>query len=136
MHEDCGVFGIKSRTEKPLAHMVYYGLYTLQHRGQESAGIVVNSNKEFYSHKDLGLVSDVFSEDVLEKMPFGNIAIGHVRYGTTGGTLRVNCQPIEVHHHKGNLTLSHNGNLSMRTSFIKSLRSPVQSFIPRAIRRS
>lgn len=121
MEEKCGVFGIKSKTEKPLARTVYYGLYALQHRGQESAGIVVNHDREFYSHKDLGLVSDVFSQETLDKLPQGNIAIGHVRYGTTGGTLRVNCQPIEVHHHKGNLALAHNGNLSNAAKLHKEL---------------
>ncbi len=121
MEEKCGVFGIKSRAEKALANTVYYGLYALQHRGQESAGIVVNHDREFYSHKDLGLVSDVFSKEILDKLPKGNIAIGHVRYGTTGGTLRVNCQPIEVHHHKGNLALAHNGNLSNAAKLHKEL---------------
>ena len=121
MEEKCGVFGIKSRSDGPLAHTVYYGLYALQHRGQESAGIVVNHDREFYSHKDLGLVSEVFSQEELDRLPKGNIAIGHVRYGTTGGTLRVNCQPIEVHHHKGNLALAHNGNLSNADRLHKSL---------------
>lgn len=121
MEEKCGVFGIKSRSDEPLAHTVYYGLYALQHRGQESAGIVVNHDREFYSHKDLGLVSEVFSQEELDRLPKGNIAIGHVRYGTTGGTLRVNCQPIEVHHHKGNLALAHNGNLSNAVRLHKSL---------------
>lgn len=121
MEEKCGVFGIKSKTEKPLAHTVYYGLYALQHRGQESAGIVVNHMREFYSHKDLGLVSEVFTDETLNKLPSGNIAIGHVRYGTCGGTLRVNCQPIEVHHHKGNLALAHNGNLSNAAKLHKEL---------------
>ena len=121
MKEKCGVFGIKSKAEKPLAHSVYYGLYALQHRGQESAGIVVNHDRELFSHKDLGLVSEVFSKETLEKLPTGNIAIGHVRYGTTGGTLRINCQPIEVHHHKGNLALAHNGNLSNAVKLRKEL---------------
>ena len=121
MEEKCGVFGIKSRSEKPLAHTVYYGLYALQHRGQESAGIVVNRDREFYSHKDLGLVSEVFSQEILERLPMGNIAIGHVRYSTTGGSLRSNCQPIEVHHHKGNLALAHNGNLSNAARLHKEL---------------
>ena len=121
MEEKCGVFGIKSSREELLAHTVYYGLYALQHRGQESAGIVVNHERDFYSHKDLGLVGDVFSREVLERFPSGNIAIGHVRYGTTGGTLRVNCQPIEVHHHKGNLALAHNGNLSNATELKRKL---------------
>lgn len=112
MEEKCGVFGIRTIKEEMLAHTVYYGLYALQHRGQESAGIVVNHDREFYSHKDLGLVGDVFTRDVLKALPPGNIAIGHVRYSTTGGSSRINCQPIEVHHHKGNLALAHNGNLS------------------------
>ena len=121
MREKCGVFGIKSKAEKPLANLVYYGLYALQHRGQESAGIVVNHRRDFYSKKDLGLVSEVFSKEDLAKLPSGNIAIGHVRYGTTGGTLRSNCQPIEVHHHKGNLALAHNGNLSNGEKLHKEL---------------
>ncbi|MBQ8956180.1 MAG: amidophosphoribosyltransferase [Lachnospiraceae bacterium] len=121
MNESCGVFGIKSKAEKPLAHVAYYGLYALQHRGQESAGIVVNHDREFYSRKDLGLVSEVFSDEDLKRLPEGNIAIGHVRYGTTGGTIRANCQPIEVHHHKGNLALAHNGNLSNAALLHKKL---------------
>ncbi len=121
MEEKCGVFGIKSKEERPLAHMVYYGLYALQHRGQESAGIVVNHDREFYSRKDLGLVSEVFTTEDLNRLPKGNIAIGHVRYGTTGGTLIANCQPIEVHHHKGNLALAHNGNLSNAAKLHKEL---------------
>lgn len=121
MEEKCGVFGIRSKSCEPLARTVYYGLYALQHRGQESAGILVNHDREFYSHKDLGLVGDVFTREVLEKLPCGNIAIGHVRYGTTGGTIRANCQPIEVHHHKGNLALCHNGNLSNAEQLKKQL---------------
>lgn len=121
MREKCGVFGIKSKAEKPLANLVYYGLYALQHRGQESAGIVVNHRRDFYSKKDLGLLGEVFSKEDLAKLPPGNIAIGHVRYGTTGGTLRANCQPIEVHHHKGNLALAHNGNLSNAEKLHKEL---------------
>ncbi|MCR5747458.1 MAG: amidophosphoribosyltransferase [Lachnospiraceae bacterium] len=121
IEESCGVFGIKSTEEKPLARTVYYGLYALQHRGQESAGIVVNHDREFFSHKDLGTVSDIFTNEELLRFPEGNIAIGHVRYGTTGGTVRVNCQPIEVHHHKGNLALAHNGNLSNAKELKNSL---------------
>lgn len=112
LHEECGVFGVFSKTSYPVAKTVYYGLYALQHRGQESAGIVVNEDGIFYSHKDLGLVNDVFSKDALAKIPDGSIAVGHVRYGTTGGTNRANCQPLEVNHMKGKLALAHNGNLS------------------------
>ncbi len=112
IHEECGVFGIYSPTESDVARTAYYGLYALQHRGQESCGVVVCQDGLFYSHKDMGLVGDVFTEDVLSSLPKGNMAIGHVRYGTTGGTNRANCQPIEVNHLKGRLAIAHNGNLS------------------------
>lgn len=111
LHEECGVFGVYSKTAYPIGRTVYYGLYALQHRGQESSGIVVNDDGVFYSYKDIGLVNEVFSKDSLAKMPSGSIAVGHVRYGTTGGTNRSNCQPIEVNHMKGQLALAHNGNL-------------------------
>lgn len=112
LHEECGVFGVFSPEKKNVAAATYYGLYALQHRGQESCGIVVNDSGVFTSYKDLGLVGEVFSEDVLNKFPKGEMAVGHVRYGTTGATVRSNCQPIEVNHKKGKLALAHNGNLS------------------------
>ena len=112
LHEECGVFGVISPVSADLACVVYYGLYALQHRGQESCGIVVNDDGVFSSHKDLGLVSEVFSPDVLSRLPKGKMAVGHVRYGTTGGNNRNNCQPIEVNHQKGKMALAHNGNLS------------------------
>ena len=112
LHEECGVFGVYSPIESDVSRTAYYGLYALQHRGQESCGVVVCQDGLFYSHKDLGLVGDVFTEDVISSLPQGNMAIGHVRYGTTGGTNRANCQPIEVNHLKGRLAIAHNGNLS------------------------
>ena len=112
IHEECGVFGVMSTKRENVAEFVYYGLYALQHRGQESCGIVVNDDGVFSSYKDLGLVSDVFSKDILSRLPEGIMAVGHVRYGTTGGTTRNNCQPIEVNHQKGKMALAHNGNLS------------------------
>ena len=112
LHEECGVFGIYSPEPADLASSVYYGLYALQHRGQESCGIVVNDDGVFYSHKDLGLVSEIFTKDVMAHYPSGRIAVGHVRYGTTGGNSRRNCQPIEVNHSRGKMALAHNGNLS------------------------
>ena len=112
LHEECGVFGVYSPIESDVSRTAYYGLYALQHRGQESCGVVVCQDGLVYSHKDLGLVGDVFTEDVLSSLPQGNMAIGHVRYGTTGGTNRANCQPIEVNHLKGRLAIAHNGNLS------------------------
>ena len=112
IHEECGVFGVFSPKPEKVANLVYYGLYALQHRGQESCGIVVNDDGLFFSHKDLGLVGEVFTNEILEKFPMGTMAVGHVRYGTTGGTNRANCQPIEVNHQKGKMALAHNGNLS------------------------
>lgn len=112
LHEECGVFGLYAPEVCDLANMVYYGLYALQHRGQESCGIVVNDDGVFSSLKDLGLVNEVFNKDNLRKFPKGRIAVGHARYGTTGGTNRANCQPIEVNHQKGKMALAHNGNLS------------------------
>ncbi len=112
IHEECGVFGVFSQSPADVAHTAYYGLYALQHRGQESCGIVVNDDGVFASHKDLGLVGEVFSADVLARFPKGTMAVGHTRYGTTGAANRSNCQPIEVNHQKGRMALAHNGNLS------------------------
>lgn len=112
IHEECGVFGVYSLKKKNVAKTVYYGLYQLQHRGQESCGIVVNDDGVFSSQKDLGLVGEVFNEDVLSQLSEGNMAIGHVRYGTTGKNVRSNCQPLEINHQRGKIALAHNGNLS------------------------
>ena len=112
IHEECGVFGVIQPEPANVGRVVYYGLYALQHRGQESCGIVVNDDGVFASHKDLGLVGEVFGRDVLERFPRGTMAVGHTRYGTTGASNRRNCQPIEVNHQKGRMALAHNGNLS------------------------
>ncbi len=112
IHEECGVFGVIAPAAEDVARICYYGLYALQHRGQESCGIVVNDDGVFCSRKDLGLVGEVFSEERLSKFPAGKMAVGHVRYGTTGASSRRNCQPIEVNHQKGRMALAHNGNLS------------------------
>ena len=112
VHEECGVFGVFAPEPSEVAGLVYYGLYALQHRGQESCGIDVNDDGVFVSHKDLGLVSEVFHKETLQRLPMGSMAVGHVRYGTTGGTDRKNCQPIEVNHQKGHMAIAHNGNLS------------------------
>ena len=112
LHEECGVFGVIAPEICDVASISYYGFYALQHRGQESCGIVVNDDGVFVSHKDMGLVSEVFSSDVLSRLPQGTMAVAHARYGTTGGTNRNNCQPIEVNHQKGRMALAHNGNLS------------------------
>ncbi len=112
LHEECGVFGVMSEKPADVAGLCYYGLYALQHRGQESCGIVVNDDGIFASHKDLGLVSEVFSPAVLSSFPAASMAVAHTRYGTTGAASRSNCQPIEVNHQKGHMALAHNGNLS------------------------
>ena len=112
IHEECGVFGIFGTKRENVANIAYYGLYALQHRGQESCGIVVNDDGVFSSYKDLGLVSEVFSKDTLSSLSKGNMAVGHVRYGTTGGTTRSNTQPMEVNHQRGKMAIAHNGNLS------------------------
>ncbi|MCD8088901.1 MAG: amidophosphoribosyltransferase [Oscillospiraceae bacterium] len=111
IHEECGVWGIFAPGRTNVAASAYYGLFALQHRGQESCGIVINDDGLFSFYKDVGLVSEVFSRPVLESLPEGNMAVGHVRYGTTGGSGRENCQPIVVNHIKGRMALSHNGNL-------------------------
>ena len=121
IHEECGVFGVFSDKARDVASLSYYGLYALQHRGQESCGIVVNDDGIFISHKDLGLVNEVFSNETLSKLPKGNIAVAHTRYGTTGKTDRNNCQPIEVNHQKGRMALAHNGNLSNAAALRRDL---------------
>ncbi len=109
--EECGLFGIWSPRRSPLASLVYCGLFALQHRGQESAGIAVNDDGVFSACRDEGLVSEVFSHGRLEALGEGNIALGHVRYATTGSDRRENAQPLLVNHHKGSMALAHNGNL-------------------------
>ncbi len=106
-----GVFGITGEERTNVASSVYYGLYALQHRGQESCGIVVNDGGLFRYHKDSGLVSDVFRGSALDSLGEGNMAIGHVRYGTLGTKSRVNAEPIVVNHVKGRLALAMNGRL-------------------------
>ena len=112
LREECGVFGIYSKTSDNLAADTYYGLFALQHRGQESCGIVVNDDGLFNEYKDTGLVNNVFTPEILDRLGQGNIAVGHVRYGTTGGNGRNNAQPIVVNHVKGRMALAHNGNLT------------------------
>ena len=112
IREECGVIGVFAPGPTDVASMVFGGLFALQHRGQEGCGIVVNDDGVFTSHKDLGLVGEVLTPDVLARLPRGSLAVGHVRYGTTGARVRANCQPIEVNHRKGRMALAHNGNLS------------------------
>ena len=111
LREECGVFGVFGTETQDVASTTYYGLFALQHRGQESCGIVVNDDGIFNSYKDTGLVNDVFTQQNIEDLGQGQMAVGHVRYGTTGHNDRLNSQPILVNHHKGRMALAHNGNL-------------------------
>jgi amidophosphoribosyltransferase len=112
IHEECGIFAIYSKHKTNVNMQTYIGLYALQHRGQESCGIVVNDKGLFNYHKDIGLVHEVFDKDTLAKLGEGNIAIGHVRYSTTGNSNRSNAQPLVVRHIKGPMSIAHNGNLT------------------------
>lgn len=110
LYEECGVFGIFDPKGNP-ANTTYYGLVALQHRGQEGCGIAVNRDREIYHYKDVGLVNDVFNEEILGKLS-GRMAIGHVRYSTAGGSARENVQPLVLRYIKGTLAISHNGNIT------------------------
>ena len=112
LHEECGVFGIFRRSGEGVVAEAYHALYALQHRGQESCGIAVNHDGVISCHKDVGLVTDVFTHDVLAKMQEGSMAVGHCRYGTTGTLNRENAQPMLINHRKGAMAVCHNGNLT------------------------
>ena len=111
IHEECGVFGVFSQENRNVAHTVYYGLYALQHRGQESAGIAVAFADKITYFKGMGLAADVFSHGALEELPEGDIAIGHVRYSTTGASQLLNAQPVVFTGKCGKMAVAHNGNL-------------------------
>ena len=112
IHEECGVFGIYSPATADVASSAYYALYALQHRGQESCGIAVNDDGVITCYKNEGLVNEVFKKETLEKLGSGQMAVGHVRYGTTGSNGIQNAQPMVVNHIKGSMALAHNGNLT------------------------
>ncbi len=113
LHEECGVFAVFDRGDiENVVSLCFYGLYALQHRGQESCGIAVNDEGVVTNHRDLGLVNEVFTRDALHNLGTGQIAMGHVRYGTTGTRRRSNAQPLVINHIKGSMTLAHNGNLT------------------------
>ena len=111
IREECGVFGVYAPNEKNVASMTYYGLYALQHRGQDSCGIVVNDGGVFTAKKELGLVGDVFTKEVLSSLGNGKIAVGHVRAGTKGTITQANAQPLVVSHIKGCMAVAFNGNI-------------------------
>jgi amidophosphoribosyltransferase len=108
-HDQCGVFAIYGHPEA--ANLTYLGLHALQHRGQESAGIVTSDGQQLFAHRAMGLVQDAFSQEQLGRLP-GPLAIGHVRYSTAGGSLLKNAQPFAVDYAKGSLAVCHNGNLT------------------------
>ncbi len=111
LKEECGVFGVYNRDGgMDAAQTIYYGLYALQHRGQESCGIAVNDDGTIIHHKDLGTVPDVFNHTMLNHLK-GTMGVGHVRYSTCGENLRENAQPLVSKYKKGTLTVAHNGNI-------------------------
>lgn len=112
IHEECGVFGIQCKETGDVGGYTYMALYALQHRGQESCGIAVNDDGVIKAHKDNGLVPDVFNKTVLDSLGMGNMALGHVRYGTKKNSNRINAQPLVIRHCKGNMALAYNGALT------------------------
>ncbi len=114
LHEECGVFGVYDFDGGDVASTIYYGLFALQHRGQESCGIAVSDTQgpkgKVLSAKDMGLLNEAFTPEILEKLK-GDIGVGHVRYSTAGSSTRENAQPLVLNYVKGTLGLAHNGNL-------------------------
>ena len=123
LREECGVFGIYDRAgSMDLIYATFSALYALQHRGQESCGMALNVDGLIRGHRDIGLVSEVFTPQVLASLPQGaRMATGHVRYATSGSRIRANAQPMIVHHRKGTLALCHNGNLTNAVQLRQSL---------------
>jgi amidophosphoribosyltransferase len=119
-HDQCGVFGIYGHPEA--SNMTYLGLHALQHRGQESAGIVTSDGQQLFAHRAMGLVQDAFRQEHLAKLP-GRVAIGHVRYSTAGASALKNAQPIAVDYAKGSLAVCHNGNLTNADELREELES-------------
>ncbi len=110
MHEECGVVGVSFKDEAPAALSIYYALYALQHRGQESAGITVHDGTQVRTLKGMGLVPEIFNRQDIQRLK-GHVGIGHVRYSTTGGSKIENCQPLLVSFKSGTIAIAHNGNL-------------------------
>ena len=117
-HDECGVFGVFGHEEA--AKLAYLGLYALQHRGQESAGIVSSDGTELHVHRAMGEVEEIFQPTVLAKLP-GNLAIGHTRYSTAGDKALLNAQPIVIDCNKGKVALGHNGNLTNAADWRRKL---------------
>lgn len=120
LNEECGVFGIVGHADA--ARLTYYGLHALQHRGQESAGIVTSDGEKFHVHRDMGLVTEVFSSERVSQL-IGSTAIGHVRYSTTGSSVLANVQPLVFNYAKGEIAIATNGNLVNADKLRKELES-------------
>ena len=120
LHEECGIFGIFSENRQNVAETVYYGLFALQHRGQESCGIAVSDEGVIDYHKDMGLVTEVFNNKILDSLN-GQMAVSHVRYSTAGGSVLENAQPLVMRYVKGTLSIAHNGNLTNALEIRRSL---------------
>ena len=126
LHEECGVFGIYDMDGNDVASTIYYGLFALQHRGQESCGIAVTDTygkRNVLSKKGLGHVDDVFDEEGLSELK-GNLGVGHVRYSTAGATRVENAMPLVINYVKGTLAIAHNGNLVLSLIHISEPTRP------------
>src|SRR5581483_5260778 len=119
-HDECGVFAVYGHPEA--SNLTYLGLYALQHRGQESAGIVSSDGRQMYTWKDMGHVADIFTPTVLAGLP-GELAIGHTRYSTAGDTVLANAQPFSVDCNKGRIAVAHNGNITNAAELRNELES-------------
>ena len=120
LHEECGVFGMYDFDGGDVASTIYYGLFALQHRGQESCGIAVSDEGVIDYHKDMGLVTEVFNNKILDSLN-GQMAVSHVRYSTAGGSVLENAHPLVMRYVKGTLSIAHNGNLTNALEIRRSL---------------
>jgi len=127
LHEECGVFGLFNTETAETSQLIYYGLFALQHRGQESAGIAVSDGEQLSYYKDEGLVQEVFDPKILNFLN-GVHGIGHVRYSTTGGTTYENAQPVVIVSSQGQMALTHNGNLVNTDALMADLKSQGATF--------
>src|SRR5436305_14708139 len=118
LHEECGVFAIYGNPEA--ANLAYLGLYALQHRRHESAGIATSAGPKIHCVRRMGHVADIFTPNVLNELP-GALAIGHTRYSTTGDTVLLNAQPLSVACNKGQIAVAHNGNITNAEALRKEL---------------
>src|SRR5579862_4601025 len=119
LHEACGVTGVYA-PGLDVARLAYFALYALQHRGQESAGIAVSDGGSIVCHREMGLLSSIFDEEILGKLS-GYIAVGHTRYSTTGSSIVVNAQPLLELTELGEIAIAHNGNLSNFEALVQRL---------------